>query len=459
MPGGPRRCLPLQSDEVDIHVSAPPGTALVYPASGITAPLHHAVVFWAGPADGPIPELVADLAGRGVVRRTLVDAVAHREISTEPPPGRGAPPPRHGPDMSGLHWRLRSMRHAARTMRSNITSDPSPSTPGRLGRSFRARSFPTADHPMVSRSCRPWQCHIRSASCRPHACRRPLRRSRMSESCKDGLPIPTCSWTLCTTNTRRTGWERPPSAGRRSDGPPLRWTGRAGQCWFSEGRTASSATSASTADASVHGVAGSRASRRARPRGHTRPGLGSGHRVRSAACGGADPSRRSGPPLLPTRSAGVSACRHPVRTRDSRFRCLLDADPGRVFRRRAAGLGAAACPGPHRRRLGSGAPVRVRAAPKRTGRSAARDPGCTCACSDARGRIGFGRPAPGCGRRSLGRDRARAGAVHVRRDCVHAVSSPDRPSGQASGPIHTSGRRAAARRALGDAALPDAQAR
>ena len=90
MQNGPRRCLLLEPDSVDIHVTAPPGASLIYPATGITAPLRHAFVLWAGPADGAVPALVADLAERGLLKRTLVDAVVHREVPAAPPAGHAA---------------------------------------------------------------------------------------------------------------------------------------------------------------------------------------------------------------------------------------------------------------------------------------------------------------------------------------------------------------------------------
>ena len=80
-PDGQRRCLGLAGIAVGIHVAAGAGETLWFPATGVTSPLHHAFVFWAARADAPVPELVADLAGRGILTKATVEATADAEIT------------------------------------------------------------------------------------------------------------------------------------------------------------------------------------------------------------------------------------------------------------------------------------------------------------------------------------------------------------------------------------------
>ncbi len=124
---GPCPCLPLQSDGVDIHVPAPPGAALVYPATGAISPLHHAFVFWAGPTGGPVPDLVADLAERGILRRTVVEDEQHREVPDQPPPGRVAQPSRmwFRRRPPGVRWASR-LCLTLKSDRFLTTADPRP---------------------------------------------------------------------------------------------------------------------------------------------------------------------------------------------------------------------------------------------------------------------------------------------------------------------------------------------
>lgn len=79
-PDGMRRCLPLSPETVGTHVPAVPGGTLYYPSSGLTSPLRHLFLFYAAPEGEPVPELVADLAKRGVVERTVIQATVDVEL-------------------------------------------------------------------------------------------------------------------------------------------------------------------------------------------------------------------------------------------------------------------------------------------------------------------------------------------------------------------------------------------
>jgi hypothetical protein len=81
-PGGHRRCLGLAGTTVGIHVAATTfGETLWFASTGVTSPISHAFVFWAGRAAAPVPELVADLAGRGILTKTTVNATVDTESS------------------------------------------------------------------------------------------------------------------------------------------------------------------------------------------------------------------------------------------------------------------------------------------------------------------------------------------------------------------------------------------
>ena len=73
-PDGKRRCLELSTGVVGIHVARGSGGTLYYPATGPTSPIRHPFVFYAAPASAPVPELVADLATRGVLKKEEVQA-------------------------------------------------------------------------------------------------------------------------------------------------------------------------------------------------------------------------------------------------------------------------------------------------------------------------------------------------------------------------------------------------
>lgn len=79
-PDGMRRCLQLSPETVGLHVPAVPGGTLYYPSSGLTSPLHHLFVLYAAPEGEPVPELVADLAKRGVVERAVIQATVDVEV-------------------------------------------------------------------------------------------------------------------------------------------------------------------------------------------------------------------------------------------------------------------------------------------------------------------------------------------------------------------------------------------
>ena len=51
-----------------------------YPSTGPTSPVRHLFVFWAARADAPMPELVADLADRGVLTKVTVEV--HTDAET-----------------------------------------------------------------------------------------------------------------------------------------------------------------------------------------------------------------------------------------------------------------------------------------------------------------------------------------------------------------------------------------
>ena len=80
-PDGMRRCLGLAGDVVDIHVDPGREGTLYYPSTGITSPLHHAYVFYAAADGAPVPELVGELLGLGLLRRTVVTASIDVETS------------------------------------------------------------------------------------------------------------------------------------------------------------------------------------------------------------------------------------------------------------------------------------------------------------------------------------------------------------------------------------------
>jgi hypothetical protein len=71
---GPRRCLGLAGDVVDIHVDPGRGGTFYYPSAGITSPLRHAYVFYAARDGAPVPELVRELVGLGLLHETVVTA-------------------------------------------------------------------------------------------------------------------------------------------------------------------------------------------------------------------------------------------------------------------------------------------------------------------------------------------------------------------------------------------------
>ena len=80
-PNGHRRCLNFAGASVGIHVAAAFGETLWFPSTGVTSPINHAFVFWASRADAPVPELVADLAERGIIKKATVDATIDAEAS------------------------------------------------------------------------------------------------------------------------------------------------------------------------------------------------------------------------------------------------------------------------------------------------------------------------------------------------------------------------------------------
>ncbi len=80
-PNGHRRCLNLAGASVGIHVAAGFAETLWLPSTGVTSPINHAFVFWASRADAQVPELVADLAERGIIKKATVDATVDAEGS------------------------------------------------------------------------------------------------------------------------------------------------------------------------------------------------------------------------------------------------------------------------------------------------------------------------------------------------------------------------------------------
>lgn len=80
-PDGKRRCLGLSTDSIGIHVVQRLGETLYYPGAGPTSPVRHAFVFYAIPASAPVPELVADLTARGILKREEVQATVDTETS------------------------------------------------------------------------------------------------------------------------------------------------------------------------------------------------------------------------------------------------------------------------------------------------------------------------------------------------------------------------------------------
>ena len=90
-PDGRRRCLRLPGDAVGLHVAQPAGGTLFYPSTGPTSPTRHPFIFHAAPADGAVPDLVADLAGRGLLKRSVVEATVDAEVGSVGPEVRDGP--------------------------------------------------------------------------------------------------------------------------------------------------------------------------------------------------------------------------------------------------------------------------------------------------------------------------------------------------------------------------------
>lgn len=81
-PDGRRRCLRLSADVAGIHIAQNNGGTLFYPSTGPTSPIRHTFVFYAARDDEPVPDLVADLAGRGLLKRSVVEATVDTELSS-----------------------------------------------------------------------------------------------------------------------------------------------------------------------------------------------------------------------------------------------------------------------------------------------------------------------------------------------------------------------------------------
>jgi len=84
-PDGRRRCLRLSTDVVGLHVPQANGGTLFYPSTGPTSPTRHPFVFYAALDADPVPDLVADLAGRGLLKRSVVEATVDTEVGSVGP--------------------------------------------------------------------------------------------------------------------------------------------------------------------------------------------------------------------------------------------------------------------------------------------------------------------------------------------------------------------------------------
>lgn len=84
-PDGRRRCLRLSTDVVGLHVPQANGGTLFYPSTGPTSPTRHPFVFYAARDDDPVPDLAADLAGRGLLKRSVVEATVDTEVGSVGP--------------------------------------------------------------------------------------------------------------------------------------------------------------------------------------------------------------------------------------------------------------------------------------------------------------------------------------------------------------------------------------
>ena len=135
------RCLGLSSDVVGIHAGGGPrAAAFFYPSTGPTDPLRRAYVFYAGPADAPVPELVQELAAAGKLRQSVVDATADFE---EQGPALESVSP-----VTGLRVRPIVYRHERKVLpvaiyepsRTTGTSSTGRATPNAAARSRRKAS-------------------------------------------------------------------------------------------------------------------------------------------------------------------------------------------------------------------------------------------------------------------------------------------------------------------------------
>ncbi len=86
-PDGKPRCLGLGG--VGIHVRVALNQTLYYPSIGPTSPLNHLFVLYAAPSADPVPELVADLARRGILAKVTVPATIDAETTGYGPPPNG----------------------------------------------------------------------------------------------------------------------------------------------------------------------------------------------------------------------------------------------------------------------------------------------------------------------------------------------------------------------------------
>lgn len=83
-PGGQPRCLGL-GNLPGVHVAVQSDERLFYPSTGPTAPANHLFILYAARSGDPVPELVTDLAGRGMLTKVTVQATVDAETSGNGP--------------------------------------------------------------------------------------------------------------------------------------------------------------------------------------------------------------------------------------------------------------------------------------------------------------------------------------------------------------------------------------